>query len=861
MASSSPQITVLTHGFGGAASHWSNNGNGFAYDQNSLFERLNIELSKIDGAGANVYWANMQSSKSFYLVDLKDQKNIDVYGKYQIVETISTITDISKHIIIIFDSSNGGAYNYQIYEEFNYMISKIVYDIKCLSGGELPKINLVGHSRGGVTNLQYALDHPDMVASMFSLGTPYFGSDTASTDIGAMVAGGGIGLDDIIDRNRYLEYFYRWNDGYDRLYTQIDAHALGGYSDSDFVFDALIESDSEIVESNVTDSVLMSIKWAIKSLPGVVRALDGEAETLDFLLSLLRDEDYDESELESYIQIITDMQYFNDDEDMGFWEDLWDNIVHNIAFVGCPYFMNDLLVDLPSQIGIDEHSDTYRSYMFKIYTKCFREDDYEIGTSKKLSSPSMPAIVHNLEARDDDFINYIIANIELGARNNVFLYKQTSATTAILTGYCGNILTGNVVLPSIIDGFIITNIASDLFKGMGTNISSIAIPNSICTISNGAFVGMRNLQNVTFASGSQLSSIGSQAFWGCSNLTSITIPATVTSIGSHAFADCSNLQSVTFAENSQLTNIDYQAFLDCSSLESIEIPAGVTSITTGMLRDCTSLESVTIASGSQLTSIGQNAFTGCSSLQDIELSNSLTTIANQAFYGCTNLTEISLPASVTNIGAQAFSGCSSLEKVVMYNQTTVPTLGTNAFNSTASNLKIYVPYSLENAYKTATNWNSYASKIDGCYIENGKAYVTESGTVNVADQTELVTLYSYNLSDVWADYGEHLYGEAFIAVGGSRVFYVDCSIDCDYGEMINCSLKIEVEATTSCILINSDKQFVAECFIEDGILSVPYLEIYNSGEGFYLLPIMPNTQVIEFEPSDIFMEYTARIYV
>ncbi|MBE7088779.1 MAG: hypothetical protein E7370_04610 [Clostridiales bacterium] len=197
----------------------------------------------------------------------------------------------------------------------------------------------------------------------------------------------------------------------------------------------------------------------------------------------------------------------------------------------------------------------------------------------------------------------------------------------------------------------------------------------------------------------------------------------------------------------------------------------------------------------------------------------------------------------------------------MYNQTTVPTLGTNAFNYTYSGLQIYVPYSLENAYKTATNWNSYANKIEGCYIENDKAYVTESGTVNVADQTELVTLYSYNLSDVWADYEEYLYGEAFIAVGGSRVFYVDCSIDCDYGEMINCSLKIEVESTTSCILINSDKQFVAECFIEDGILTVPYLEIYNSGEGFYLLPIMPNTQVIEFEPSDIFMEYTARIYI
>ncbi|MBE7088973.1 MAG: leucine-rich repeat domain-containing protein, partial [Clostridiales bacterium] len=262
-------------------------------------------------------------------------------------------------------------------------------------------------------------------------------------------------------------------------------------------------------------------------------------------------------------------------------------------------------------------------------------------------------------------------------------------------------------------------------------------------------------------------------------------------------------------------------------------------------------------------SIGANAFLNCTSLQNVtfEAGSQLTSIGYNAFASCINLSSIKIPSSVTSIGSQAFIGCSNLEMVILCSQTTIPSLGTNAFNYTYSGLQIYVPYSLENAYKTATNWNSYANKIEGCYIENDKAYVTESGTVNVADQTELVTLYSYNLSDVWADYGEHLYGEAFIAVGGSRVFYVDCSIDCDYGEMIECSLKIEVEATTSCILINSDKQFVAECFIEDGILTVPYLEIYNSGEGFYLLPIMPNGQAIEFVPSDISLEYTARIYV
>lgn len=235
VSSNAPLITVLTHGLGGEAAHWSNEGDDkFACDKDSIFGRLETELLRNDGSGANVYWAVMRSSNAFQLYDLNDINNQTVknggtnseYIEYYRSHTTNAITDISKHIILIFESSVPDEYNYKVYEEFNYMLSKIIYDVKLLSGGELPRINLIGHSRGGLTNLQYALDHPDLVASMFSLGTPYFGSDTASTDLGAEICAGESkvvpnGLYDIINRDIYLDYFNRWNNDYDRLYLLI----------------------------------------------------------------------------------------------------------------------------------------------------------------------------------------------------------------------------------------------------------------------------------------------------------------------------------------------------------------------------------------------------------------------------------------------------------------------------------------------------------------------------------------------------------------------------------------------------------------------------------------------------------------
>jgi len=101
--------------------------------------------------------------------------------------------------------------------------------------------------------------------------------------------------------------------------------------------------------------------------------------------------------------------------------------------------------------------------------------------------------------------------------------------------------------------------------------------------------------------GDGVTSIGGEAFKGCSNLTFVTIPNSLTYIGVNAFFDCSGLTSVTIP-NSVTTISDY-AFANCSGLTSVTIPNSVTSIGDCAFHSCSGLTSVTIPNS--VTSIGE----------------------------------------------------------------------------------------------------------------------------------------------------------------------------------------------------------------------------------------------------------------
>lgn len=209
--------------------------------------------------------------------------------------------------------------------------------------------------------------------------------------------------------------------------------------------------------------------------------------------------------------------------------------------------------------------------------------------------------------------------------------------------------------------------------------------------------------------GNDVTSIGSYAFAFCFSLSSITIPNSVTSIESSAFRNCYSLSSIAIPDSA--TTIWGSAFINCYSLSSIAIPNSVTSsIASSAFYSCYSLPSVAIPDG--VTSIASSAFYNCHSLPSVVIPDGVTSIGTSAFGYCYSLSSVVIPDSVTSIGGYAFRNCSSV-KEYHFLQTTPPTLSSTTFNDIPADCIIYVPAASLNAYKTATNWSTYADKMQG----------------------------------------------------------------------------------------------------------------------------------------------------
>jgi len=253
-------------------------------------------------------------------------------------------------------------------------------------------------------------------------------------------------------------------------------------------------------------------------------------------------------------------------------------------------------------------------------------------------------------------------------------------------------------------------------------------------------------------SGSTFTSIGGEAFSGCTNLTSITIPDSIKSIGGEAFYGCTSLTAINVDSNNtnyssdqgvlynknktdlilypirktensfiipnSVKEIGSRTFIGCTNLISITIPDSVTSIGSEAFYGCTSLTSITIPDS--IRSIGERVFFICESLTSITIPDGVTSIEGEAFYGCTSLTSITIPDSIRSIGERAFYSCESLTSITIPDGVT--SIGSSAFRDCTSLTSITIPDSV-------TSIGNYAfydcTRLTSVTIPNGVTRIGE----------------------------------------------------------------------------------------------------------------------------------------
>lgn len=189
-------------------------------------------------------------------------------------------------------------------------------------------------------------------------------------------------------------------------------------------------------------------------------------------------------------------------------------------------------------------------------------------------------------------------------------------------------------------------------------LTGVAFGSAATSISAAAFIGQAGLNSITFSAASAITSIGQNAFQGCTSLTgALNIPNGVTSIGDGAFATCLFLTSVNIPNS--VTTLGFGVFQACSALTSVTLGNSVTSISAGLFFNCTSLSSINIPNS--VTSINGFAFGNTNLSGTFTVPDSVTLLDTLSFFGNPGLTTVIIGTGVQTLGSVVFDNMPNLQ--------------------------------------------------------------------------------------------------------------------------------------------------------------------------------------------------------
>ena len=585
-------------------------------------------------------------------------------------------SDVTKHIIIVFESLEPktedektiAQSNDYVYAQLEYILDVLSYQY-CQLTGKLPTYNLIGHSRGGITNLQYALAHPNNVSSLYSMGSPYGGSLFGSTTVGGEhiflnIAGYKKGVEyispegnegiidynpgvlDTMDKELTDSYRNYWNDHYDKYYKHIIFRPIGTYVTFEFFVQLLIEvldrktdfeSGWELFDELTEEAKEEIIYFCQEFLDGT------EYLAGIFLISPIPIDNFG-----VYVKLFEKLfSFFGLDE----FSAICKNVTKGVALYkhigiirpGSYVIKDDLFIDLDSQIA-----DGYSGR--DVVVKLMNVQDGRNADDVKCTDNF--GVGHNLETQNSDIVDYVINSLNFGIQQT-FSYEEVEG------GYSIKNLNiekeGTLTIPEFYNGKAIVSIdrlSRDINIG-GTEsyhskVTKIIIPKTVRKISDYAFYGMNNLESINIESESALESIGTGAFMNCKSLSAFSLPESVKKIGGGAFAGCSSLTYFSIGAN--VNKIEPNVFFACDKLTEINVAAGNMNYSSldGVLFDYNKTRLLEYPYGktgdsytvpASVTEIGEWAFYGNKTLQAINL-NQVIFIRRYAFLDCTNLASI-----------------------------------------------------------------------------------------------------------------------------------------------------------------------------------------------------------------------------
>lgn len=696
-----PCITMLVPGIGEDASAWSGSfvGGGYGYDMDSLPEQIRETYNDV-----KVYVAIFNETATSYKIveQTKDNYNNNFIVANGLTKFSNDI--VSYHSVVMLQFSNDQLPQSQAYSELELVVNSLLYEYKYW-GAPNPTVNLIGHGRGGLLNIQYANEHPYTVHSLYNVGTPHSGSnvlpflklfieESENTDDTFNKLIYSDAINELTNENNtiYEDLRNQWNNNTITSNPNLDAHFISGVTTAS-VFDrlnqltgwlkSLSSQMSPTGDFSKTLSLLIEEKDVISMLLGneqirvllnVCQKIEGSTCLYD-AISLLTDAEVEA--IVSYLQLI-------DDSNLNTKESIL-LALNKIKVINETYLEDETTIQsFPEYYETMVEGDIVGSNLVGFV------DDYEelykylfetTKTIDRTSGVSVPVIVTNTA----DWMNAFIEEIQKG-ENPLSKLAQTiaglnlsdldSVKTIIpaLTYVMNKIsISGeNYVLQALVELFfdkISTNSALlGQLEGHGSEINAVLGDiRSIRKYDFNSWAGEFPSHDYSIFMSDMVSSYDSQRGEGYLGIERFgkVFSATDVKIDKSSLS-WFPLPITHFLETKDGEIIDY-------ILENLEVGEPISLFTykkervatneygyivTGLSSSYLNAESVEIPAtheGYNVIAIGSNAFEKVTSLTSIILPSTIKRIESFAFKEC-GIANITIPNSVESIHPSAFAG-------------------------------------------------------------------------------------------------------------------------------------------------------------------------------------------------------------